>query len=107
MSIYDLLKDLLGDDEDGIDVALELLDRKTARKLRAPRYRNGEYICPICEEPWDAYEVRLALRGEDAAMTKEEAEKFMRGLGCPACHFGKRKRKTDDNTRTLEDFIRR
>jgi hypothetical protein len=62
-----------------------------------PRYVDGDYICPVCGEPWDASEVRAALRGEkDAAMTKEEAERFLNGEGCPSCEFGKKKKREED-----------
>jgi len=50
-----------------------------------PDYWDGDYICSVCGEPWEAYGVRLALKGEESDMTKEEAEKFMKGLGCPCC----------------------
>lgn len=42
----------------------------------------GDIYCAQCGEPWDAYGVR---HGD---MTTAEADKFRRGLGCPACHFG-------------------
>lgn len=43
----------------------------------------GDVFCAKCSEPWDAYGVR---HGD---MTTEEAYKFRRGQGCPACNFGK------------------
>jgi len=50
-----------------------------------PEYYDGDYYCAVCGEPWDAYGVRLALKGEISDMTKEEAERFMRDEGCPCC----------------------
>jgi len=35
--------------------------------------------CIKCGEPWDTYGV---FHGD---MTKEEAKRFLKGLGCPAC----------------------
>lgn len=39
--------------------------------------------CAKCGEPWDYYGVR---HYED--MTPDEAERFLRGEGCPCCKFG-------------------
>jgi len=50
-----------------------------------PHYEDGDYYCSVCGEPWDTYGVRTALKGEVSDMTKEEAEKFMKGKGCPCC----------------------
>ena len=61
-----------------------MLRQRTASKR--PRYHDGDYFCSVCGEPWDAYGVRIALKGEVSDMTKEEAEKFMAGKGCPSCH---------------------
>lgn len=53
--------------------------------MTRPHYSDGDYWCPACGEPWDAYGVRMALKGEVSDMTKGEAEKFMQGNGCPCC----------------------
>lgn len=47
-----------------------------------------DIYCKKCGEPWDLAEIIDALnrRGD---MTKEEAEKILRGEGCPCCGFGK------------------
>jgi len=52
----------------------------------------SDIYCKKCGEPWDFSGVYAAIRGreEEADMTKEEAEKFMRGEGCPCCGFGKK-----------------
>jgi hypothetical protein len=60
-------------------------------KAKEPYYEDGDYYCPICGEPWDAHGVWLALKGKPSDMTKEEAEKFMNGEGCPCCK-GERKK---------------
>ena len=44
----------------------------------------GDVYCAICGEPWDYYG---AKHGD---MEPEEFEKFMKGKGCPCCHFGER-----------------
>jgi hypothetical protein len=49
-----------------------------------PAECDGDLICPICGEPWDKAGVYGSLRGE-GDMTKEEAELFLNGWGCPAC----------------------
>jgi len=64
-------------------------------KGERPHYEDGDYFCSVCGEPWDAYGVRIALKGEVSDMTKEEAERFMRGEGCPCCKFGKKTRDFD------------
>lgn len=43
----------------------------------------ADIYCAKCGEPWDAYGVR---HGGD--MTTSEAHRFLRGEGCPSCHFG-------------------
>jgi hypothetical protein len=65
---------------------LEAVERGEAEE---PYYEDGDYYCNRCGEPWDAYGVRTALRGEASDMTREEAEKFMRGEGCPCCREAK------------------
>jgi|DewCreStandDraft_5_1066085.scaffolds.fasta_scaffold01803_25 RecJ-like exonuclease len=42
----------------------------------------GDIYCTVCGEPWDAYGVK---HGD---MAPDEAHRFLRGEGCPACHFG-------------------
>lgn len=41
-----------------------------------------DVYCRVCGEPWDYYGVK---HGD---MTPEEAERFLRGEGCPSCRFG-------------------
>ena len=61
-----------------------LAQMKGQRPLYDPRERD--FSCSVCGEPWDAYGVRLSLNGSPAGdMTKEEAEKFIQGKGCPSC----------------------
>ena len=48
----------------------------------------GDIYCAKCGEPWDYWGVYSALKHDDGDMTKEEAERFMRGEGCPVCKFG-------------------
>jgi hypothetical protein len=42
--------------------------------------------CPKCGEPWDAYGITYCKGEGDLTLT--EVNKFLRGEGCPACHFG-------------------
>ena len=42
----------------------------------------ADVYCAVCGEPWDYYGV---CHGD---MTEEEAGKFLKGKGCPACGFG-------------------
>lgn len=42
--------------------------------------------CPKCGEPWDAYGITHAKGEGDLTMT--EVNRFLRGEGCPSCHFG-------------------
>jgi len=39
--------------------------------------------CAMCGEPWDAYGVR-----SHGDMNYEEADRFLRGEGCPCCRIG-------------------
>ena len=41
----------------------------------------SDIYCKKCGEPWDAYGVR------NGDMEPLEARRFLRGEGCPACHF--------------------
>ena len=51
-----------------------------------PEVLGSDYICPVCGEPWDRRGVIDGLKGrKDGDMTKEEAELFLNGWGCPAC----------------------
>jgi hypothetical protein len=54
-------------------------------KGKHPYYEDGDYYCSVCGEPWDAYGVHIALKGEISDMTKDEAERFIKGEGCPCC----------------------
>lgn len=42
----------------------------------------SDVTCAICEEPWEYYGVK---HGD---MEPEEADKFLKGQGCPYCGFG-------------------
>jgi hypothetical protein len=46
----------------------------------------GDVICPKCGEPYESYGITYA-KGE-GDLSVEEAKRFMRGEGCPACGFG-------------------
>lgn len=41
----------------------------------------GDIRCAVCNEPWDSYGVR------NGDMEPEDADKFLRGKGCPSCGF--------------------
>jgi hypothetical protein len=73
---YECLEDFLADVRDGV--------------ADKPYLYDGDYYCPKCGEPWDAYGVKLALKGEVSDMTREDALRFMRGEGCPVCEYGKK-----------------
>lgn len=62
----------------------------------------GDVHCRVCGEPWDIAGVLPALNGreEEADMTREEAEKLMKGLGCPSC-----KGKPRDNRSHDEEYF--
>jgi hypothetical protein len=79
---YECLEDFLEDVEKGI--ADEVY------------YEDGDYFCAKCGEPWDAYGVRIALKGAVSDMTKEEAERFMNAEGCPCCEFGRKVTKQNE-----------
>jgi len=70
-----------------------------------PAYYDGDLICPICGEPWDRAGVYGSLKG-DGDMTREEAELFLNGWGCPACRemIQYRIRDIDDSMTLLEKF---
>jgi hypothetical protein len=53
----------------------------------------ADLFCKKCGEPWDGYGVRMALKYDQGDMTQEEAIRFVKGEGCPSCHFGKDKEK--------------
>jgi hypothetical protein len=42
--------------------------------------------CPKCGEPWDSYGITHAKGEGDLTLT--ELRRFLRGEGCPSCHFG-------------------
>jgi hypothetical protein len=50
-----------------------------------PEVLGSDYICPVCGEPWDRCGVLDGLNGRNGDMTREEAELFLNGWGCPAC----------------------
>jgi hypothetical protein len=51
-----------------------------------PEVLGSDYICPICGEPWDIRGVIDGFKGKkDGDMSKEEAELFLNGWGCPCC----------------------
>jgi len=50
-----------------------------AKKKGFPVYYEGDLICNICSEPWNAF------RTENGDMTPEENKKFRKGDGCPRC----------------------
>jgi hypothetical protein len=51
-----------------------------------PETVDGDYICPVCGEPWDRAGVRDGLEGrKDGDMSREEALLFINGWGCPCC----------------------
>jgi hypothetical protein len=45
--------------------------------------------CRKCGDTWDSYGIRMAVKYDKGDMTREEAIKFVKGEGCPSCHFGK------------------
>ena len=50
-----------------------------------PEEVDGDFICPICNEPWGRAGVLDGLREKDGDMSREEAELFLNGWGCPCC----------------------
>jgi len=50
---------------------------KRARRQGYPAYVDGDLICNICGEPWNAY----GVRHDD--MSVDERGKFLAGKGCP------------------------
>jgi hypothetical protein len=69
----------------GYETLKDFLEDVAEEKATEPYYEDGDYYCNKCGEPWDAKGVKMALKGETSDMTKEEAEKFIRGEGCPSC----------------------
>jgi len=63
----------------------EFLEAVEKGEAKRPYYYDGDYYCNRCGEPWDAYGVRMALKGKVSDMTPEEASDFMEGKGCPCC----------------------
>jgi len=54
-----------------------------AKKQGYPAYYDHDYICNVCGELWDSYGIR------NGDMTKQEAEDFFKGKGCPSCRHNK------------------
>jgi len=54
---------------------------------------DEDFICPRCGEPWDTWEIKCALSGKPAALTKREAWYLLAGKGCPACRKSKKRNK--------------
>ena len=49
----------------------------------------SDVYCAKCGEPWDGYSLQPGIyENGDGDLTKEEAERFRRGEGCPCCKFG-------------------
>ena len=48
---------------------------------------NMDIYCRKCGEPWASYGITCFV-GE-GSLTAREAQRFMKGEGCPSCHFGK------------------
>jgi len=50
----------------------------------------SDVLCAKCGEPWEAYSLQPGIYNSgDGDLTKVEAERFLRGEGCPCCKFGK------------------
>jgi len=47
----------------------------------------GDVFCRKCGEPWDSFGITRAEGEGD--LTAREAERFLRGEGCPSCHWGR------------------
>lgn len=47
----------------------------------------SDVFCQKCGEPWDSFGI-IHARGE-GDLTPSEAVRFMKGKGCPCCHWGK------------------
>jgi hypothetical protein len=47
----------------------------------------SDILCRKCGEPWDSFGITCA-RGE-GDLTASEAVRFLKGKGCPSCHWGK------------------
>jgi len=47
----------------------------------------SDIYCAKCGEPWDSYGVHASKHNE-GDMKPSEAERFLKGEGCPCCHFG-------------------
>jgi len=44
----------------------------------------SDVLCSKCGEPWDYYGIKT-----NDTMNSLETEKFLKGMGCPCCDFGK------------------
>ena len=75
-----------------IILKLKILTTKTFIYRKVDYFKGdkmGDIYCKKCGEPWDFAGVLMSLKGEDGDMSKQEAERFMAGEGCPCCGFGK------------------
>jgi hypothetical protein len=51
----------------------------------------GDVICAKCAEPWDSYSLQKGIYTDPEGhgdLTQDEAERFLKGEGCPSCGFG-------------------
>ena len=73
--------------EDGEKMRLTKAEQTTAYLNFLSLLIDGEedFYCPVCGEPWDVWEIKLALSGKDAALTKAGAWRLLAGKGCPCC----------------------
>jgi len=55
------------------------------RRPPITNHKYEDFICRGCGEAWTWEAVWSALMGEPSELTREQAEQFMRGLGCPKC----------------------
>ena len=83
-----------------MNVGVRKMQEKEIPFRTFPEEIDGDYICPVCNEPWD----RAGVREGD--MTKEEAELFLNGWGCPCCASNIPKRIDDirDSLELLDRF---
>jgi len=57
----------------------------------------ADIYCKVCGEPWDVSGVLAAIYGREADMSKAEAEKLLKGEGCPCCHGKPKDKKSHDD----------
>ena len=49
----------------------------------------SDVLCAKCGEPWESYSLQKGIyESGEGDLTKVEAERFLRGEGCPSCAFG-------------------